>query len=56
MIYPIVIFGAEALRKPSVAIDPEYPELKKLIEDMFLTMGQADGCGHMHEIRHFALG
>ncbi|MBR5820763.1 MAG: peptide deformylase [Alistipes sp.] len=45
MIYPIVIFGAEALRKPSVAIDPEYPELKKLIEDMFLTMGQADGCG-----------
>ena len=45
MIYPIVIFGADVLRKPSVEIDADYPELKKLIEDMFLTMMQAEGVG-----------
>ena len=45
MIYPIVIFGADVLRKPSVEIDADYPELKKLIEDMFLTMKQAEGVG-----------
>lgn len=45
MIYPIVIFGSETLRKPSVELTPDYPELPKLIEDMFLTMDAADGCG-----------
>lgn len=45
MIYPIVIFGAEGLRKPSEELTKEYPELPKLIEDMFLTMAEADGCG-----------
>ncbi len=45
MIYPIVIFGAEVLRKPSVELTADYPDLKKLIEDMFLTMDAADGCG-----------
>jgi len=45
MIYPIVIFGAEVLRKPSVEISEDYPELKKLIEDMFLTMAAAEGVG-----------
>ena len=45
MIYPIVIFGGEALRKQSATLDAEYPDLKKLIEDMFITMGEADGCG-----------
>lgn len=45
MIYPIVIFGAEGLRKPSAELTMEYPELPKLIEDMFLTMAEADGCG-----------
>ena len=45
MIYPIVIFGAEVLRKPSVELTADYPDLKKLIEDMFLTMTAADGCG-----------
>ena len=45
MIYPIVIFGSEALRKPSVEIAQDYPELKKLIEDMFLTMQAAEGVG-----------
>lgn len=45
MIYPIVIFGAEVLRKPSTELTADYPDLKKLIEDMFLTMAAADGCG-----------
>ena len=45
MIYPIVIFGAEVLRKPSAEVTKEYPELPKLIEDMLLTMAEADGCG-----------
>ena len=45
MIYPIVIFGAEVLRRPSVEISEDYPELKKLIEDMFLTMAAAEGVG-----------
>lgn len=45
MIYPIVIFGSETLRKPSVELDADYPELHKLIEDMFLTMQAAEGVG-----------
>ena len=45
MIYPIVIFGSEVLRKPSVEIGEDYPDLKKLIEDMFLTMDAAEGVG-----------
>lgn len=45
MIYPIVIFGDEALRKRCEQITPEFPELKKLIEDMFLTLSEAEGVG-----------
>ncbi len=45
MIYPIVIYGSEVLRKPSEEITAGYPEVKRLIEDMFLTMAAADGCG-----------
>ncbi len=45
MIYPIVIYGAQALRNKSQDITPDYPELKKLIDDMFLTMDEASGVG-----------
>ena len=45
MIYPIVIYGAQTLRNKSVDITPEYPELKKLIDDMFLTLTEASGVG-----------
>ena len=45
MIYPIVIYGDEALRKPCEELTPEYPDLNKLIEDMFLTLEQAEGVG-----------
>ena len=38
MIYPIVIYGSPVLRNKSVEITPDYPELKKLIDDMFLTL------------------
>lgn len=45
MIYPIVIFGSQTLRNISENITPEYPDLKKLIEDMWLTLGEAEGVG-----------
>ena len=45
MIYPIVIYGSQTLRNKSVDITPDYPELKKLIDDMFLTLDEATGLG-----------
>lgn len=45
MIYPIVIYGNETLRKPSEPIAPDYPDLTKLIDDMFLTLSEASGVG-----------
>lgn len=45
MIYPIVIFGSPVLRKETEPLTPDYPELGKLIEDMFQTMYNADGVG-----------
>ena len=45
MIYPIVMYGAQTLRNKSQDITPDYPELKKLIDDMFLTMDEAAGVG-----------
>ena len=45
MIYPIVIYGDEALRKHCEEITPDYPDLKKLAEDMFLTLEEAEGVG-----------
>ena len=45
MIYPIVIYGDEVLRKQCEEIAPDYPEVKKLVEDMFLTLGEAEGVG-----------
>ena len=45
MIYPIVIYGSQILRNESVDITPDYPELKKLIEDMWITLGEAEGVG-----------
>lgn len=45
MIYPIYIYGSGVLRKECVEIDESYPELPKLIEDMFATMYATDGVG-----------
>ena len=45
MIYPIVIYGSQVLRNKSVEIDSSYPDFKKLIEDMWITLGEASGVG-----------
>ncbi len=45
MIYPIYIYGSGILRKECVEIDENYPELPKLIEDMFATMYATEGVG-----------
>lgn len=45
MIYPIVIYGSQILRNRCEEIGPDYPEFKKLIEDMFLTLAEAEGVG-----------
>ena len=45
MIYPIVIYGSQILRNESEDITPDYPELKKLIEDMWITLGECEGVG-----------
>lgn len=45
MILPVVAFGDPVLRKQTDEIDEHYPELKKLIEDMFETMYNAPGVG-----------
>ena len=45
MIYPIVIYGNPTLRKPSENIDASYPDFKKLVDDMWITLGEASGVG-----------
>jgi peptide deformylase len=45
MIYPIIIYGDPVLRKQTAEITSDYPELKKLIADMFETMYAANGVG-----------
>lgn len=45
MTYPIVIYGSSVLRAECEEITPDYPELKKLVSDMFDTMYAADGVG-----------
>ncbi len=45
MILPIYTYGMPVLRKESVDITPDYPDLKQLIADMFETMYHSDGVG-----------
>jgi peptide deformylase len=45
MILPIVAYGHPILRKVAHDIDEHYPELKKLIEDMWETMYASNGVG-----------
>ena len=35
MILPIYLYGQPVLRKETEEIEEDYPELKKLVEDMF---------------------
>ena len=45
MILPIVAYGHPVLRKPAREIDATYPDLPKLIEDMWETMYASNGVG-----------
>ena len=45
MILPIVAYGSPVLRSVSQDITPEYPQLDKLIEDMWETMYASNGVG-----------
>lgn len=42
---PVYLYGHPVLREISDDITPEYPELKKLVADMFETMYAAEGVG-----------
>lgn len=42
---PIVAYGDAVLRKKAEEISEDYPDLQKLIEDMFETMYAANGVG-----------
>lgn len=45
MILPIVAYGAPILRKVSQSITADYPDLSKLIADMWETMYHSNGVG-----------
>jgi peptide deformylase len=45
MILPIVGYGHPVLKKKAEDIDAQFPELQKLIEDMWETMYNANGVG-----------
>jgi peptide deformylase len=45
MILPIVAYGDPILKKEAEEIEKDYPDLKKLIADMFETMYHAKGVG-----------
>jgi peptide deformylase len=45
MILPIVAYGSPVLRKLAQDIDEHYPQLDKLIEDMWETMYASNGVG-----------
>jgi peptide deformylase len=45
MILPIVAYGHPVLRQVCTDITPDYPELKKLLDDMWETMYNAHGMG-----------
>lgn len=42
---PVYLYGHPVLRKTSDDLQPDYPELKSLIDDMFETMYASDGVG-----------
>ena len=45
MILPVYLYGHPVLRKEAEDIEPDYPDLKKLVKDMFETMYYTDGVG-----------
>ena len=45
MILPIVSYGTKVLKQKAQDISSDYPNLERLIEDMFETMYEAGGVG-----------
>ena len=45
MILPIMAYGSPVLRQVAAEIGPEYPDLPKLIDDMWETMYASYGVG-----------
>lgn len=45
MIYPVTVIGHPVLRKRAEEIDKNYPDLEKIIANMFETMYSSDGVG-----------
>ena len=45
MVLPIVAYGNPVLRKVGIEITPDFPDLQKLIEDMWETMYNSKGVG-----------
>ncbi|MDR1380464.1 MAG: peptide deformylase [Tannerella sp.] len=45
MILPIYTYGQAVLRKKAETVSQDYPDLKKLIDNMFATMYNAEGIG-----------
>ena len=45
MILPIYTYGQPVLRKEAEDIDESYPELRKLIADMYETLDHSEGIG-----------
>lgn len=45
MILPIYLYGHPILRKETDDIEPDYPNLKELISNMYETMYHSDGVG-----------
>lgn len=45
MILPIYLYGMSVLRKEAELVPTDYPNLTKLVEDMFQTMERANGVG-----------
>lgn len=42
---PVYLYGHPVLRKESVEVTDQYPDLKKLVDDMFETMYYSEGVG-----------
>ncbi|HBC76982.1 MAG TPA: peptide deformylase [Bacteroidales bacterium] len=45
MVYPIVIYGHQVLRKVAEDIDRNYPGLEQIIADLFETLYRSEGLG-----------
>ncbi len=45
MILPIVAYGTPVLKQKAAPIDPEYPDLKEIVANMYETMYAANGVG-----------